>query len=65
MQIGNVREIDWRLGRVYEDLTIPEGTGLVFRWSGSYHNLLEMSSPIGSDCKFVSDEAFNIGQVFA
>lgn len=62
-QIGNVHEIEWRLGRRYEDLIITEGTGLLFRWSGSYHNLLEMSSPVDSDCKFVDEDAFSMGQV--
>lgn len=64
VQVGNIRVIDWRLGVEYPDLTIPEGTGLIFRWSGSYHNLLEMSSPIESDCKFVNSNAFTLGQVF-
>ena len=65
MQVGNVHVIEWRLGVEYPDLIIPEGTGLVFRWSGSYHNLLEMSSPVESDCKFVNSDAFMLGQVLS
>ena len=63
VQIGNVHTVEWRLGVAYEHLTVPEGTGLIFQWSGSYHNLLEMSSPVGSDCKFVNKDSTLLGQV--
>lgn len=63
VQIGDVRSVEWRLGTPYEDLTLPEGTGLIFHWSGSYHNLLEMSSPVESDCKFVNNNSVLLGQV--
>lgn len=60
--MGNIHVIEWQV-RSYEDLVIPEGSGLLFRWSGSYHNVLEMSSPVDADCKFVSSKAFESGQV--
>lgn len=63
VQIGNVQVVEWRVGTPYEDLTLPEGTGIIFRWSGSYHNLLEISSPVENNCKFVNKDSFQLGQV--
>lgn len=64
VQVGNLHTVEWRLGTRYEDLTLSEGTGLVFHWSGSYHNLLEMSAPVESDCKYVNKDSFQLGQVW-
>lgn len=44
-------------------MVIPEGSGLVFLWSGSLHNVLEMSSPVDASCRFVNSKAFELGQV--
>ena len=62
-QVGDVHVVEWRIDTPYDDITLPEGTGIIFRWSGSYHNLLEMSAPVESDCKFVNSKAFDLGQV--
>lgn len=45
ISVGNTVKIDWRLGVDYSNLTISEGTGLLFSWSGTVkHNLVEMMS---------------------
>lgn len=57
--------IDWRLGIDYSDVTILQGTGLLFSWSGAIkHNLVEMMSEdsISSDCTHVGAD-ISSGQV--
>ena len=58
--------IDWRL-TTYSDLTITEGTGLLFQWAGPVqHNVIEMASPLSvtQDCKFVNLDSKKLGQVY-
>ena len=52
--VGTEMVIEWELGS-HDDITVTEGTGLVFRWSGPVaHNVLEMSSERSvTDCPFV------------
>lgn len=60
--------ITWTIDQTYSEVTITEGTGLLFQWSGStHHNLIEMSSPqsTSSDCTFVSSDAAALGKVRA
>ena len=50
--MGNIEVIEWRV-TTYADITIPEGTGLLFHWDGSvYHDLIEMQTAANSpaDC---------------
>ena len=57
--------IEWRV-RSYEDITVTEGTGLLFSWEGATHDLLEMSSAVSSpsDCQqFVGPKARDLGKV--
>ena len=47
-------------------MTIPEGTGLVFTWSGPVrHNIIEMASSDQSpnDCRFAGGNSGPLGQV--
>ena len=56
--------IEWRV-RSYEDITITEGTGLLFSWEGT-HDLLELSSAVSSprDCQdFAGPKAKDLGKV--
>ena len=64
--MGEVVVIDWRL-TTYSDLTITEGTGLLFQWAGPVqHNVIEMASPLSvtQDCKFVNLDSKKLGQVY-
>jgi len=65
VQVGEMEVIEWRLG-TYRDLTISEGTGLLFQWDGPVpHNVIEMESPLSvtQDCKFVNLDSTKLGQV--
>ena len=65
VKVGNIREITWQIDQTYEEITIPVGEGLLFKWSGAnYHNLIEMASPqsTSSQCTFV-DISTGSGQV--
>ena len=45
--VGSERVIEWGLGRVYEAISIAQGTGLRFQWSdgpGVYHDVVEVAS---------------------
>lgn len=47
MFVGSERVIDWRLGQVYNSMSILYGTGLRFQWSsgpGVYHDVVEVAS---------------------
>ena len=60
-------EIEWVIGS-HDDITVTEGTGLIFRWSGSVnHNVIEMSSArsVAAGCSFVKEAKINrdIGKV--
>jgi len=58
--------VDWHL-TTYRDLTITEGTGLLFQWAGPVqHNVIEMVSPLSvtQDCKFVNLDSKKLGQVY-
>ncbi len=65
VQIGEVERVEWRITR-YEDMTITQGTGLLFEWDGVIsHNLIEMASPLSTsrDCTFVGTRGNEVGQV--
>jgi len=48
---------------VHNDITIPEGAALLFQWSGTNHDILEMASPVDNECTFVTSNAEELGQV--
>lgn len=57
--------INWRIGE-HRDVTIAEGTGLLFHWDDSIpHNVFEMSTAITSqeECQFVGDTSDKLGKV--
>ena len=62
VSVGAEVEIEWVIGN-HDDITITEGTGLLFCWSGSVlHDIIEMSSPQSvADCSYVKDQ--DIGKV--
>ena len=65
--MGEMEVIEWRYGTAYRDLTISEGTGLLFRWNGPFtHNVIEMASPLSAspECKFVNLDSKELGQVY-
>ena len=65
IEVGDVEVIDWHI-REYSDLTISEGTGLLFQWDDSVpHNLFEMTTAVSSveECQFVGDSADTLGKV--
>lgn len=47
MFVGSEVVIEWRLGRVYNHVSIAYGTGIRFQWSGGlgvYHDVVELAS---------------------
>ena len=56
--------INWRV-TTYNDITIPEGMGLIFQWNGPVpHSVVEMASRSSVDsCLFVGPQAALTGQV--
>ena len=56
--------INWRV-TAYSDITVPEGTGLIFQWNGPVpHSVVEMASRSSVDsCLFVGPQAYLTGQV--
>lgn len=64
--MGEVLAIEWRVGS-YQDITVTQGTGLLFQWNGAVmHDLVEMKRPINSagDCSLGgADTRNNIGLV--
>ena len=66
MHIGNTHVIEWGIME-YSDITITEGTGLLFQWDGAVpQNVVEMASEasVGEDCMFVGEEQGEaLGQV--
>jgi uncharacterized cupredoxin-like copper-binding protein len=64
--VGQVQVITWTTDQSYSQISIPEGSGLLFQWSGSApHDLVEMASPesTSQDCAFVGSTAVSLGKV--
>ena len=58
--------VAWTVDHEYPQISIREGSGLLFKWSGSTpHDLIEMSSPQSTspDCTFVGSSAHSLGKV--
>ena len=49
--------INWRIGQ-HDDINVTMGTGLLFKWNGPLHNVIEMSSPssVLPNCPFVRNQ---------
>lgn len=64
VQVGNVHTINWYV-TTYNDITVAEGTGLLFQWNGPFvHSVVEMASQSAVDsCLFVGPQAAALGQV--
>ena len=59
--------VAWTVDHEYPQISIREGSGLLFKWSGSTpHDLVEMSSPLSTfpDCTFVGSSAHSLGKVY-
>ena len=67
VKVGQVQVITWQLDQTYDETTIAEGTGLLFKWSaGNHHNVIEMVSPQSTspECSFVGPSAESLGKVW-
>ena len=66
VKAGEIQVVMWTVDHEYPQISIREGSGLLFKWSGSTpHDLVEMSSPQSTspDCTFVGSSAHSLGKV--
>ena len=66
VKVGQVQVVQWTIDTIYSEISIPQGSGLLFQWSGpTFHDLVEMSSPqsTSQDCTFVGSTAQSLGKV--